>query len=201
MGMQRDRFAFQGSKVRAQVDADAFSYIDEERRIHISFSSETQAVRRMDPFFGAVVPEVLIHREGSVDLSPFLEVGAVLRNHDLNQIIGRPISAGVDLASRRGTAVIEIGRTPKANEAWQEVLDRSLKGVSVGYDVQKTEKIYGDETRYGVRGPAVLVTKWRVLEISLTPIPADFGVGVGRSALAGRYRVYGAVVRTRMWKP
>jgi hypothetical protein len=56
-----------------------------------------------------------------------------------------------------------------------------LRGVSFGYEVLEEEYIEAGESKDGFVGPAVLVTRWRALEISLTPVPADFTVGVGRS--------------------
>jgi hypothetical protein len=39
----------------------------------------------------------------------------------------------------------------------------------------------GTKSQSGVEGPAVVATRWRVLELTLTPIPADPSVGVGRT--------------------
>lgn len=60
----------------------------------------------------------------------------------------------------------------------------SLRGVSVGYNIQNYSIIERDETSTdGIEGPALIADKWEVFEISIVSIPADAAVGVGRSRL------------------
>ena len=161
---------------------DKRSINEKDRTVELSFSSETRDVQRFDWEFGCAVPEVLSHDPAAVDLQPLLTAGSVLRNHDPNQVIGAPVKAAIDPQSRRGRAIIRFGTTPDAERAWQEVKQGLLRGVSVGYEVTSAERIQaGAKSAGGVEGPAVLATGWRVLEITLTPIPADPTVGVGRS--------------------
>lgn len=147
----------------------------------LSFSSETTTVLRYCAHFAAHVPEILLHDKSAVDLEPLTTVSSVLRNHDPNQIVGAPFSAKIDEETRRGTAVIRWSRTALGKETMADVDGGILRGVSFGYEVLKEEYIEAGETKDGFVGPAVLVTQWRALEISLTPIPADSTVGVGRS--------------------
>jgi hypothetical protein len=158
---------------------DVNSINEQERTIQVSFSSETRDVAREDEYFGMRVPEVLLHSPGAVDLEPVRNIGSVLKNHDPNQNVGYPLSVGIK--SRRGVAILKFGTTAKADEVWREVLDKTLRGISVGYKVLEMVRVHAGESFDGVEGPAVVATKWRVLEITLTPIPADASVGVGRS--------------------
>ena len=158
----------------------------EEDIVDLSFSSESNHVLRYDYELGGRVPEILLHEEGAVDLSPLMEAGSILRNHDPNQIIGAPVEASIDAESGRGRARIRFGSTKIAQQAKREVLeDRTLRGVSFGYEIYASERIQaGTERKIGAKvfqGPAVLATQWSVYEISPTSVPADSSVGVGRS--------------------
>ena len=157
--------------------------VDEKARtVGVSFSSESREVLRYDWDSNAYVPEILSHVDGACDLSPFVAAGSVLRNHDPNQIIGVPVEASIDTDGRRGRALIRFGTTPTAEQAFQDVRQGILRGVSVGYEVLASESVKpGAKSNAGHEGPCVVATKWRVHEVSFTPVPADSGVGVGRS--------------------
>ena len=66
--------SFNGAAIRA-VEG-------EERRFELSFSSEEPYQR----WFG---PEILSHAEGAADLSRLSEIGVLLFNHDVDQVLGR----------------------------------------------------------------------------------------------------------------
>ena len=162
--------------------------VDEKARtVQLSFSSESRDVLRYDFEQNAAVPEILSHADGACDLTPWLNAGSVLRNHDPNQIVGVPVEASVDGAGRKGRALVRFGATPLAEQAWQDVRQGILRGVSVGYDVLAVESVKaGARSSQGHDGPCALVTSWRVHEISFTPIPADADVGVGRSTATAK---------------
>ena len=74
--------------------------VDEKARtVQLSFSSESRDVLRYDFEQNAAVPEILSHADGACDLTPWLNAGSVLRNHDPNQIVGVPVEASVDGAA------------------------------------------------------------------------------------------------------
>jgi len=148
---------------------------DDENLLELSFSSEAPVPRWYTN------AEILLHDRSAVDLGPLTEVGAVLVNHNPDRAVAVPEKVWVDEESRKGKALIRFVDTPARQEAKTEVLAGLLRGVSVGYSVNE-RKILGDKDEWrGFRGPAHIVTKWRVHEISLTPIPADATVGVGRT--------------------
>jgi len=57
--------------------------------------------------------------------------------------------------------------------AWGKVQAGALRAVSVGYAILKAKRVRGGQVVEGVKGPAVIVTKWRLIEVSNVPVPAD----------------------------
>ena len=147
---------------------------DENKIVEVSFSSE----KPVDRWFGR---EILLHNRNSVDLSPIKEVGTVLINHDPNQRVAKPIKIWIDTVEKKGKALIQFGNTDIAQRAYQEVKEGLLRGVSVGYQVTEWMRLRENEKWNEFTGPAWIATKWQVYEFSLTPIPADPSVGVGRN--------------------
>ena len=144
--------------------------------IDISFSSEA-------PVMSWGEREILSHHPDDVDLAPIREVGAILVNHSANVIAGVPTKVWIDEASRKGRLTMRFGTTDESKKAQhQVVVDKTLRGVSVGFTVQEWVYLKDATQKYrDIVGPAWVAAKWRALEASLTPIPADPSVGVGRS--------------------
>lgn len=155
----------------------------EEREVSLSFSSEQGVARSFydqeDGYFRG--NEYLKHDATSADLSRLGSVGSVFFNHDPNRIIGPVRSAGIDPESKKGLARIAFDDDEIGNMAMAKVKSGSLRGVSFGYRVEEFRKLRENEEWEGFRGPGIVATKWRAYEISLTPIPADDSVGVGRA--------------------
>ena len=146
--------------------------IDEEARtVEIAFSSE-EPYRR---WFG---DEILSHDKDAVDLS-FLSSGRApfLADHNHTDVIGVIEKAWID-KDRKGRALVRFGKSPRATEFFDDVVDGIRSNVSVGYVVKKWEVDEEPET------PVYTAKKWCPLENSLVSIPADTSVGVGRSAEA-----------------
>lgn len=149
------------------------SDIDEEKRtVSLSFSSEAPVER----WWGV---EILDHRsEKSVDLRRLKKGGALLINHDMQDQVGVIEEVLIDTADRKGRAQVRFGRSAKADEIFQDVLDGIRSNVSVGYTI---EDLILEEEEKG-KPPMYRVMKWTPYEISLVSVPADIDVGVGRSA-------------------
>jgi len=98
------------------------------------------------------------------------------------------VSARIDEKARRGEAVIAFDDDDTGNKALAKVKSGSLRGVSFGYRiheavrVEENEKWIEPKTKREFNGPAIVATKWEAFEISLTPVPADSTVGIGRAA-------------------
>lgn len=161
----------------------------------IEVSREAESSDTIDLSFSSEYPvkvlgedEVLSHHTDDVDLSPIREVGAILKNHDPTKIVGSPEKVWIDEASRKGRATMRWGTTQIAQEAKHEtVVDKTLRGVSVGYRVSEWVYLKDATQKYReISGPAWVAAKWSVLEASLTPIPADPAVGVKRNQQENR---------------
>lgn len=144
--------AFHAAEIRASKDGS----------VELSFSSETPV-----PMDG--VPEVLEHGPGAVDLARLNAGGSVLFEHERTQVIGVVEKAWID--GSKGRARIRFGTTQLAADVARDVMAGIRRGVSVGYAVLKSYM------QNGIRR----VTRWQPYELSITSIPADFSIGVGRS--------------------
>lgn len=151
---------------RASVDA-------EKRTAELSFSSDTPVER----WFGS---EILLHGADNVDLSRLEKMGALLLNHNPGVIVGPIDKAWLD--GNKGRALVRFDEDEDGERALKKVVSGSLRGVSVGYRILKFREIQEKEEWEGIKGPAMVATRWMPYEISLTPIPADATVGIGREA-------------------
>lgn len=145
------------------------SFDEERRTVELAFSSEIEVER----WFGF---EILDHDPASIRLDRLKDGGALLVDHDWRDQVGVVESVTIG-ADRRGRAVVRFGRSARANEIFQDVVDGIRKHVSVGYRVlgAKLEETRGEVDVYRV-------TDWEPFEISFVSVPADHSVGVGRSA-------------------
>lgn len=169
-------FPATGSLNRRNFSVEVRGIVDEEKRIvELSFSSEAPVER----WFGR---EILLHDKDAVDLEPLINAGSVLRNHDADQPVAVPIKVWIDEKEKKGRAQIQFKDTELSRKTWEEVKEGLIRGVSVGYVVDEWLYLDDGESWKRFAGPAYVAKRWKVLEISLTPIPADPSVGVGRTA-------------------
>lgn len=145
----------------------SMEYSAEGRTLEFSFSSEVPVER----WFG---DEILNHDAGAVDLSRMNDGAPLLWNHDPNQMIGIVENAYVG-DDRRGYAKVRFGTSPKAEEILKDVQAGIIRNVSFGYRINTMV----EEKRDGK--PVYKATDWCPHEVSLVAIPADAGVGLGRS--------------------
>ena len=145
---------------------------EETARYELSFSSE-------EPVRG----EILSHAPGAINLTRLKDFGTVLFNHNPDRPIGHVES--VDVVDGRGVATITFDDDPFSQEIARKVERGSLRGVSVGYNIDPESVEFlenGRMSRCGrFEGPAYVVHRWEVYEFSIVSIPADASVGVGRS--------------------
>lgn len=169
------------------------------RKVAVSISSETDKIRG----WGGV-PEVLLHERAAVDLAPLREVGAVLMNHDPNQIVGRPENVRLDEKEGKIRADIVFDDDQESQRAFEKVKSGSLRGASVGFKVTRWQRVedgskWESPSGRSFSGPVYVATRWSILEFSLTPIPADTAVGVGRSSsTVGREPKKGFVMKDKL---
>ncbi|WP_312282576.1 HK97 family phage prohead protease [Pseudescherichia sp.] len=137
----------------------------ESRTISVSFCSEQPVEREIN---GEVYNEILLCGSENVDLRRLNNSGAVLYNHNRDDLIGAVIDARLD-PDRVGRATLRISNT--ANDEWEMIQEGVLTHISVGYNIDD----------YRIDGNNIVVTKFTPLEISLVSIPADTNCQVGRS--------------------
>lgn len=151
-----------------QRSMEVSSYDIEKRTVELAFSSEIEAER----WFGI---EILDHSPSSVRLERLRDGGANLVDHDWTDQVGVVESVTIG-ADRRGRAVVRFGKSVRASEIFQDVIDGIRKHVSVGYRVlaAKLEETRGEVDVYRI-------TDWEPFEISWVSVPLDHSVGVGRT--------------------
>lgn len=103
---------------------------------------------------------------------------SLLFNHDANQLIGsvREFSTAKDKTTRAKVDILPGATLPSGVSALDAVRSGALKGVSIGYSINGYDRTESADGKVTIRA-----TDWTVREISLTPIPADPTVGVGRA--------------------
>lgn len=151
---------------------------EEERTIIIPVSSEFRVRRWWSD-------EILGHDTENVDLSRIRGVGSFLFAHGRDPNYGvvplGPINkTWLKSEERKLWAVLKFDESEESERLFKKVKQKSLKGISIGYAVDKWVKIGKDEIYKGHEGPAYYAEKWSPYEISLEPTPADPDVG-GRS--------------------
>lgn len=139
----------------------------EERTIEISFSDE-EPVLRSEGY------EILDHDVSSVDLDRLNAGAGLFLDHDtsIRSQVGQVIRAWIDVAARKGRALIRFGRATLADDVWKNIEAQVFPGVSVGYVILRTQPQSGNTFR---------VISWLPYEISLVGVPASTNVGFGRS--------------------
>lgn len=141
----------------------------EARTAMLAFASETPYERYWGiEILDCTAPSMRLGRMGS---------GAnLLCDHNTRDVVGvvESVEIGADRVAR---ALVRFGKSERAEEVWQDVVDGIRRNVSVGYMIHKAVMV---EAREGVE--TYRVTDWEPFEVSLVSVPADASVGVGRSA-------------------
>ncbi|MEQ0737189.1 phage major capsid protein [Enterobacter asburiae] len=137
----------------------------ESRTIDIAFCSEFPVERDID---GVIYNEILLCGSENVDLRRLNNNGAVLFNHDRDELIGAVVSARMD-SDRVGRATLRISST--ANDEWEMIQEGVLTHISIGYNINN----------YYITDNNIYVNDYEIYEVSLVTVPADPTVGVGRS--------------------
>jgi hypothetical protein len=156
------------------LEVRAASFDEEKRSVEAIISTETP-VSMPDWSRMEMVPEVLLSKGADFPKSrqvPFLD------SHNRYSVKDQLGSVrGITVNNDNLTATLVFSRAMHAEEAFAGVRDGHITDVSVGYDVVKRQYVpEGQKKTIGGRefaGPVNVVTKWRLREVSLTPIGAD----------------------------
>lgn len=159
-----------GQKTERTFVVDRENGIDKEARtVWLSIASEEPYER----WWGI---EVLDMGKQSIR-DARLKLGApLLVGHDTSDQVG--VVESYEITTGRKLRVLaRFGRSARAEEIWQDVLDGIRRNTSVGYIIHD---LVLEKSEDGVN--TYRVTDWEPLESSLVPVPADLTVGVSRAA-------------------
>jgi len=139
-----------------------------DETLTFSFSSE----QPVDRWFGR---EILVHEEGTMDLSRLNDGAPWLWGHDPNKVLGVVEKAWLgDDRRLYSTVRWSPNTTERGTEEHRRRVDIEAgitKNVSFGYQIDDIEERSGD----------FYVTSWKALEVSSVSVPADQTVGLGRA--------------------
>jgi len=158
-----------------EIEMRAGSVINEEdRTVRVSVSSELPVLR--SSFFRDPWLETLGHNDDEVDLNRLNNGAAVLYNHSRDRADRIGVVENATIRNKRVEATLRISKREDVSDIWQDIKDRVLKNISVGYSIDErtlTREEKGEPSEYRI-------TSWTPHEVSFVDIPADPSVGVGR---------------------
>ena len=159
------------------VTLAARSEDDTDPRLPIAISSEA-AVERYDYMKGERYMEVLDHTTGGVDLTYARDGLPFCLDHSLRSQVGLLEDITID-DDRVIRGKLRKGNHPDAQWVFDDMAAGIRKKVSIGYwpgnDYEQTKSENGAIPTRRLKG-------WMLYEASSVSVPADYDVGVGRSA-------------------
>jgi len=163
---ERGDMAYRSLEVRAStLNVDA-------RTIEATVSTETP-VAMPDWTRGEMVPEVLQSKGAIIPESrqvPFLD------SHNRGRVADQ-LGSARDIGTKYNNLTARLHFSEAASSEFTKVREGHVTDVSAGYEVLKRVYVPKGETRdvngKSYAGPVNVVTKWRLREVSLTPIGAD----------------------------
>jgi HK97 family phage major capsid protein len=158
-----------GTRATRLLSVEKRAVIDvEARTAELAFSSE-------EPYERGWGIEILDHAPESIKMDRLTVGGPLLMDHDARDVVGviEQVSIGADRVAR---AKVRFGRSARASEIFQDVVDGIRRNVSVGYVIHEA-KLESERDGLGT----YRVVRWEPFEVSLVAVPADPTVGVGRA--------------------
>jgi hypothetical protein len=151
--------------------------------IPVSLSSELP-VPRYDYWEGREYLEVLVHTAAAVDMARAARGMPLLLCHDRYEQHGRIINCRIE--DKRFVGDFVFSRHPESQRYRRDVLDDIRQEVSIRYEILEYRVVEGQNGGLAT----YYIERWRPMEGSLEPLPADWTVGKSRSAseLAGARR-------------
>ncbi|WP_370553603.1 phage major capsid protein [Edwardsiella tarda] len=131
--------------------------------IQVAFASELPVQREIQD---QLYNEILLCTPKNCDISYLQNTGAVLFNHDQDQLIGKIENVHID-SDHVCRAELKLSEGTDKKQLYDEGI---LRNISVGYQILE----------YEIQGDDLLATKWQPYEISFVSCPADPTVGVNR---------------------
>ena len=160
--------ALKGQKVERTFTVERDTFDKDARTAWLSIASEEPYER----WWGI---EVLECKKGSIRELRLKSGAPLLVGHDTADQVG--VVEDYEISPDKKLRILaRFGRSARAEEIWQDVLDGIRRNTSVGYIIHDLVLVKSEE---GVN--TYRVTDWEPLEGSLVPVPADPTVGAGRS--------------------
>lgn len=160
--------------IRAKVDDSTIVESASGNTFEVVFATETPVFRRgWDENFN----EILVVSTDSMRASR-LDSGSVplLNNHDQSEGIDGQMGRTIEwsIKNNEARAKILFSTRPEFAGVWSDIKAGVLRSISTGYNVYK----YIRESVAEGEVPNYRAIDWEPLEISLSPVPADFMSGV-----------------------
>ncbi len=146
----------------------------ENRIVSLSISSEAPVKR----WFGT---EILGHDPGEIDTSRLDASAPWLWMHDFMD--QRGVILSYEIANGRMTFKVKLSRSDEGEELLNDIQDGITPNTSIGYKVLEFKDVTPPDAPRDA-DPIYRAVRWMPYEGSSVTIPADFSVGVGRSAEA-----------------
>jgi hypothetical protein len=153
--------------------ADIASVSEEDRTVEVIFSTGA-AVERYDYYAGQRYIEKLSLDPAHVRMERMNSAAPLLDAHSswsVADMFGAVVENSARIAKGLGLATLKFSRRDAVEPYWQDVLDRIIKNVSIGYRVFK----YVEDKAGNNKLPIRTAIDWEPYEVSLVPMPADIG--------------------------
>ncbi len=156
------------SQIRATIESSSLNEAD--RTIDLVWTTGAKGLRHdwdIGPYF-----EELSLEGAAVDLTRMKEGAPLLAVHNdrsLDAVIG--VVEKVWFEPGKGLAKVRFDDEPESDKVFRKIKKKILRNVSVGYTVQKYEKVSDAEAET----PTYRATRWTPMELSIVPIGFDGG--------------------------
>jgi hypothetical protein len=157
--------------VRADVEPKSLN--DEARTVELIFTTGAAVLRR-DWWTGQAYYEKLSLDPDHVRLKRLNAGAPLLDTHSgwsLASQLGVVEDGTAVVNGKRGVATVRFSKRDEVQPIWQDVKDRIIRNVSVGYAVYEYDETPGKKGDY----PTRTAVDWEPFEVSLVPMPADAG--------------------------
>lgn len=164
-----------------EIRAEIAGFDEDERTIDLVFSTGA-AVERMDWYGGGKYIEKLSMEPAHVRLARLNAGAPLLDSHSawsVSDQLGAVVQGSAAVEKGRGTAKVRFSARESVAEILQDVRDKIITSVSVGYRVHKFEEDKGNGNKLPIR----TAIDWEPYEISMVSMPADIGAKVRREGI------------------
>lgn len=157
--------------------------VDLERRVVQLTFATSAAVTRRDYRLGTLYQEVLSMDPAHVRLDRLNAGAPLLDSHSagsVGNVLGAVQPGTARIAHHVGEAEVRFSKRAAVEAVWQDVVDKILRAISVGYNVYRYTEAPGRDGGL----PTRTAVDWEPFELSLVPMPADIGARVRGPAAA-----------------